>query len=364
MKLRTQLAFWYAAILLTGLLFIAGWTYYEMVFAHPSMTAALAAEGHTPMDEFWEIMFFGGLPAVVLALVGGWFLMGRALKPLTTLTQAMEQVQPHTLDRPLPSTGNRDELDRLTEVFNRMMMRLNDSFTHIREFTLHASHELKTPLAVLHGEIEMMLSNPATTPEQRESFASQLDELQRLSKIVASLTLLAKADAGQVMLAQEPVRLDELVHDSYADTLILAQAQKIQVTLETCNPVTIEGDRYRLRQLLLNLTDNAIKYNQPDGRVQIALVRKGTTAELTINNTGKGIPQPLVSRVFDRFFRVDESHSSEIEGCGLGLSIAEWIAKAHRGDIAITSEPEKITTVIVRLPCTDRLYSDPRTITA
>ena len=295
-------------------------------------------------------MLFGGLPAVLLALVGGWFLMRRVLKPLTTLAQAMEHVQPNTLDEHIPRNGNRDELDRLTEVFNRMMTRLNDSFTRIHEFTLHASHELKTPLALMHGEIETMLNDPSATPAQREAFASQLDEIQRLTKIVEGLTLLAKADAGQVVLAQDKVRLDELVQDSFADALILAQPQKINVTLAACDEVTLRGDRHRLRQLLLNLTDNAIKYNQPGGDVSVSLKRDGSSAELKIANSGKGIPAPVLRRVFDRFFRGDESHNSEIEGCGLGLSIAEWIVKAHGGNIQINSEQEKMTTVTVSLP--------------
>jgi len=359
MTIRIQLAFWYSVVLLVGLLVIAGWTYYEMVFEHPSITKALATEGHTPLEEFWEIMFYGGLPAVVLALVGGWFLMGRVLKPLATLTSAMERVQLNTLGEPLPRKGNQDELDRLTEVFNRMITRLNDSLSRIREFTLHASHELKTPLTIMHGEIEIMMSDPAVTPAQREVLVSQLDEIQRLSKIVEGLSLLAKADAGQVALAEENVRLDEIVQDSFTDAVILAQPQRISVTLNSCEKLILHGDRHRLRQLLLNLTDNAIKYNQPEGRVEIGLVRKSQKAELTIANTGKGIPAVVLGRVFDRFFRGDESHNSEIEGCGLGLSIAEWIVKAHGGSIQIASEPEKLTTVTVRLPLTELSTAGP-----
>ncbi|HEX5219161.1 MAG TPA: HAMP domain-containing sensor histidine kinase [Verrucomicrobiae bacterium] len=350
MTIRIQLAVWYSVILLMGLLLIAGWTYYEMVVEHPSMALALATEGHSPMEEFWEVILFGGLPALVLALVGGWFLMARVLKPLATLTSAMEQVQLNTLGPPLPRKGNQDELDRLTEVFNRMITRLNDSLSRVREFTLHASHELKTPLTIMHGEIEIMMSQSTVTATQRDTLASQLDEIQRLSKIVEGLTLLAKADAGQVTLAQENVQLDEIVHDSFADAVILAQPQKISVSLNSCEKLSLQGDRHRLRQLLLNLTDNAIKYNQPEGRVEIGLERKNQNAQLTIANTGKGIPAPVLGRVFDRFFRGDASHSSEIEGCGLGLSIAEWIVKAHGGSIHIASEPEQTTTVTVRLP--------------
>lgn len=261
-----------------------------------------------------------------------------------------ERLHIHNLQEPLPRTGNGDEVDRLSEVLNATNARLEKAFNQIREFTLHASHELKTPLAILHGEIETALNDPATTVAQREAYASQLDEIQRLSKIVEGLTLLAKADAGQVVLAQEPVRLDELVRDSFADAQILAQPKQISVTLAACDEVMVRGDRHRLRQLLLNLTDNAIKYNQPDGRVDIALKRKDGTAELTIANTGLGIPAPILPRIFDRFYRGDESHNGEVEGCGLGLSIAQWIVKAHGGDIQITSAPERLTTVSVKLP--------------
>ncbi|MGC3958246.1 MAG: HAMP domain-containing sensor histidine kinase [Verrucomicrobiota bacterium] len=181
-------------------------------------------------------------------------------------------------------------------------------------------------------------------------FASQLDEVQRLSKIVEGLTLLAKADAGQVTLAHETIRLDELVRDCVADTEILGLAQNIKVMLTRCDVVTMRGNRHRLRQLLLNLTDNAIKYNQPDGSITLSLYGGLNGAVLTISNSGKGISPATLPRVFDRFYRGDESHSNEIEGCGLGLSIAQWIVRAHGGNIHITSAPEQLTTVTVNLP--------------
>jgi signal transduction histidine kinase len=241
-------------------------------------------------------------------------------------------------------------LDRLTEVFNAMVGRLEDSFTRIREFTLHASHELKTPLTIMQGEIETALREATCNPAQRELLVSQLDEIQRLTKIVDGLALLARADAGQIKLAQEPVNLDELVQDSFADAQLLAQPANVNVDLAACDEVIVRGDRHRLRQLLLNLADNAIKYNQPQGSVTIALHRNGKAAELKITNTGPGIAPAALPRVFDRFYRGDPAHAYAVEGCGLGLSIAQWIATAHRGTIEITSEPEKLTTVTVALP--------------
>jgi signal transduction histidine kinase len=348
-KIRTQLALWYTAILLIAFLLVGGWAYYEIVVEHPVMTKALAAEGHTAIEELAEILVYGGLPALAIALVGGWFLMRRALAPITGLTGMVENIHAESLDHQLPRSDNGDELDRLAEMFNSMMKRLNDSFTHIRDFTLHASHELKTPLTIMRGEVETRLREPAITPADREFFASQLDEIARLTKIVDALTLLARADAGQLALAQAPVRLDELLRDSFADAQILAQPGSVQVELVRCDEATVQGDRHRLKQLLLNLTDNAIKYNQPEGRVEFQLIRNNGDAELTIANTGEGIPPDRLPRVFDRFYRGDPAHASTIEGCGLGLSIAERIVKAHGGTIQVASDPFKLTTVTVKL---------------
>jgi signal transduction histidine kinase len=235
-------------------------------------------------------------------------------------------------------------------VFNDMTARLDDSFQRIRDFTLHASHELKTPLTVLHGELEAALQDPALPPAHRERCQTQLDEVQRLAAIADGLTLLTKADAGQVPLARKPVPLDELVRDALDDALILARPHGVRVELGTCDAVVVAGDRHRLRQLLLNLTDNAIKYNERDGRVTLALHRAGDAAELTVANTGPGIPPDKIGRVFDRFFRVDDSHNNAVEGCGLGMSIVHWIVTAHGGTIRLRSLPEPLTTVTVRLP--------------
>ena len=251
---------------------------------------------------------------------------------------------------PLPRTLNGDELDQLTKVFNDSLARLDDSFKRIHEFTLHASHELKTPLTVLCGEIETTLRDETLLPAERERLLSQLDEIRRLSKIVDGLTLLAKADAGQVAMQFETVRLDELVRDNFADAQILAEPLGIKVELASCEEIFARGDRHRLRQLLLNLADNAVKYNQSQGRVTMNLQRDGNFAEFAITNTGAGIPAEVLPRVFDRFFRGDPAHSQTVDGCGLGLSIAQWIVSAHNGTIKIESAPSKPTTVAVRLP--------------
>ena len=348
MKIRTRLTWWYAGILILSLLVMGIGTYREI--SEQLRHSHRREPTEHAIDETSEMVLQVGLPAVILGLLGGWWLTRRALAPVTKLTGAVEKIQEKNLGEKIPRTHNGDELDRLTEVFNAMTARLDDSFHRIREFTLHASHELKTPLTVLCGETETALLDESLSPAERERLFSQLDEVRRLSKIVDGLTLLAKADAGQIALNLEPVRLDELVRDNFADAQILAEPHGIKVELAACEEVFVRGDRHRLRQLLLNLADNAVKYNQPQGRVTMSLRRADNLSRFTIANTGAGIPPEVLPRVFDRFFRGDPAHSNAVDGCGLGLSIAKWIISAHDGEIRIASVQANETTVTVKLP--------------
>ncbi len=347
MKIRTRLTVWYAAILIVSLIIIGAGTYREI--------AESMRHNHRPnlwehaLNETGEMVFDVGLPAVVLGLLGGWWITRRALAPVTKLTNAVEKVHEGNLRGQLPRTGNGDELDRLTEVFNAMTARLDDSFQRVREFSLHASHELKTPLTVMRGELEMALREENVTAAQKERLLSHIAEVERLAKIVDGLALLTKADAGQVKLNFETLRLDELVRESVDDAEILAQPHNVQIKLAACETASISGDRHRLRQLLLNLMDNAIKYNQPTGTVNISLRQVDGWAELKIENTGAGIAMELQSRVFERFFRGDTSHNNSVDGCGLGLSIAQWIVSAHGGEIHFASVPHQLTVVTVKL---------------
>jgi signal transduction histidine kinase len=359
MTIRTRLNLWYSAILCAvALVVVAAALYHELVleprhhrqFVKGELERRPAGEPEIDSGDLVDILTWTVTPAVVLGLAGGWWLTRRALAPVTELTGSVEKIHEKNLGEKIPRSGNGDELDRLTEVFNDMTARLDDSFKRIREFTLHASHELKTPLTVMCGEAEIASRDESLPPAERERAISQLDELRRLARIVDGLTLLAKADAGQITLATEPVRLDELVRDNFADAQILAEPHGIQVELAACEEITVRGDRHRLRQLLLNLADNAVKYNQPKGGVIMSLLKSASMAQFTITNTGAGIPPEILPRVFDRFFRGDPAHSQTVDGCGLGLSIAQWIVSAHNGTIKIESATMKPTTVTVRLP--------------
>ena len=345
MTIRARLTLCNAGVLLLSLALIAILSLDELHERH----GRRPQRSQRDMEEILAIVFWVGVPAVLLSIGGGWWLMRKALAPVQALARAAEHIDESTLGRPLPRSGNGDELDRLTEVLNAMTARLDGSFQRVRQFTLHASHELKTPLTILRGELETALHDEHSSAGQKERLASQIDEIERLTKIVDGLTLLTRADAGQIALKREAVRLDELVRESLADAKILAQPQGIEVRLDRCDEITVTGDRHRLRQLLLNLADNAVKYNRPGGQATFSLQRDGASAVLQISNTGAGLAPELQARVFERFFRGDASHNNAVEGCGLGLSIAQWIVTAHGGEIQFASEPDKLTTVSVRL---------------
>lgn len=348
MSIRGRLTLWFGGILLTSLVIMAGVVHYEFTEQQAALRSGTAPT-ETPLEETCEIILLYGIPTSLLLLGGCWLLLRKSLSPVTALTRAAERIQLHALKERLPRTGTGDELDRLTEVFNGMTARLDDSFMRVREFTLHASHELKTPLTIMRATLEAALQDEKVPADLRETLGGQLDEIHRLTKIVKNLALLAKADAGQSTLQLTEVRIDELLRESFADTQMLASPHGIAVEMPRCEEITLRADRHRLRQLLLNLTDNAIKYNHQRGHVTLTLQRENGMAELVVANTGPGIPLEKLPRVFDRFYRGDPAHGSDVDGCGLGLSIAQWIVTAHRGEIDISSNAT-LTRVAVRLP--------------
>lgn len=348
MTIRTRLTLWYSGMLLVSLVLMTGVLYYELVYEHRQSIPPEQRE-HAP-KQMADILFMYGVPTLALLLVGGWFLMRRTLAPVAAITEAAERVHSGNLSERLPQTNNGDELDRLTGVLNAMLARLDGSFSRIREFTLHASHELKTPLTIMRGDVEQLIDRTQCTAEQREILTGHLDEIQRLAQIVDNLALLAKADAGLVTLEHEEVRLDELVREAFDDAGVLGARLALKVELGNCEQITVRGDRHRLRQVLLNLVDNAVKYNEPRGSVALDLQRNGDQAVVTVTNTGPGIPPAQLPRVFDRFYRGDAARRTRADGCGLGLSIAQWVITAHGGVIHLASEPNGPTIATVKLP--------------
>ena len=347
MSIRTRLTVWYACVLLVSLVAVSGLTYYEFMVERPATRAAGGA-----LDPVWEedmeIALYAGLPCLVLSIVGGWWLARKAFKPLEQLTSAAENVHAGNLKQQLPVPASRDEVARLTVVFNAMTARLDESFERVRQFTLSASHELKTPLAIIRNELETAMNEPGTSTAELERAASLLDEVERLAHVVDDLTFLTKADSGLITFRQEPVRLDELLREAHSDAQVLALQADVSANLDQCDAATVIGDRHRLRQLLLILTDNAIKHNEPCGMISLSLANDGAILELRVANTGPGLQPDELPRAFDRFFRGQAARANEAEGTGLGLSIALSIAQAHGVDLHMESTPGRLTTLVAR----------------
>lgn len=351
MTIRTKLTLWYGVVLFASLTLCGALLYKEWVIDPRKDAGVRATESfQQTIDDLVENLLWSALPAAVLGLGGGWLLTRKALAPISELTAAARKINESTLSVRLPRSRNEDELDQLTAVFNEMIYRLESSFQRIREFTLRASHELKTPLTIMRGGMESTVRQNDLSAEIREKFQEQIDEIDRLAKIVDGLTLLTKADASIVKLGSEPVLLSQLVEEIYQDGQILAEPYGITLALVANDPVFIRGDRNRLRQLLLNLVDNAVKYNHEGGAVSLELCGLENMVMLTISNTSQPLSSEQIERVFDPFFRGDQSHARDMEGCGLGLAIARWIVTAHHGTISLSSEEGKTTVVRAQFP--------------
>lgn len=344
MSLVTRLTWWFAALLALALLMVITFAYHEMVLeaANPK------AWGEEPEPLWWqfgEVVLRSSIPLAVLS-AGGWWLTRRALRPLQTLTDAASRIHAGNLDERVPVTGTGDELDKLTRVINDMTGRLATSFDHIRTFTLHANHELKTPLSILRADLGELVDEPDRSEADRQRFLSYIDEIERLTRIVNGLTLLTRADAQQIELERKPLDLDALVREAAENTTVLAEPRGVNVATGTIVPARVCGDRHRLRQLLLILCDNAVKYNRPDGEATFALTTLDNIAQVIVRNTGPGIPPEEQPHVFERFYRGSSAPSNDIEGCGLGLSIATWIAAAHDGSLKFFSAPERTEFIL------------------
>jgi len=349
--IRRRLALWYTGVLLSCLAPGLGWAYFEIFYEYhdPSVKRA-PFPSHDAVSEIAEGLLIAGIPALLFGVVGGRLLLRRTLDPIASLSRAAARIHGGNLRERLPTTGNRDEIDRLTQMFNAMMDRIESSFGRIREFTLHASHELKTPLTVIRGELETAIRKAEQVSEQGDWMLSLLDEVGRLTQIVDGLTFLSKADSGLIALEHEAVPLHDVVREASLHAEVLGEADGISAHLSRCDEISVVGDRRRLRQLLLLLVDNATKYNQRGGSVGVSLEDLGDQSRIVLRNTGPGIPQAAIGRVFDRFYRARSSHSKEMDGCGLGLSLAHSIVCGHGGEISIDSELGHETTVTVLLP--------------
>ena len=290
--------------------------------------------------------------ALLLSSFGGLVLANQALRPVDRITKAAEQIAAGDLSERVPVSQKMDELGRLASTFNYMISRLQAAFERQKQFTSDASHELRTPLAVMRGELEIALRRERSPEEYQRTLGSNLEEIIRLSRLVEDLLMLARADAGRVELRCEPVNLSALCQNTTEYISPLAEQREQTLAYQPIREtITINADQQRIKQLLLNLLDNAIKYTEHGGTITLSLTTENQHAVLAVADTGRGIPAEDVPHVFERFFRRSAKTSDRsASGSGLGLSIVKWIVDAHGGSIDVQSKVGAGTTFTVRLP--------------
>lgn len=323
----------------------------------PSGEAAYLVEVGTlldPVETMLNHLFLQlivGLPiAIIIIMAGGYVLVRRALTPVERITRAAERITQHNLSERLPVSRTGDELERLSISLNRMIARLDDAFQNSKRFVADASHEMRTPLTIVQGELENLIEDPRLDAELRERAASMLEEAVRLGRIVEQLFTLSRLDAGEAQTEWSRFDLAGLAKTTAEQMSLLAEDKNISIACEAGQAVLVEGDSSRLKQVVVNLLDNAIKYTPPNGKIQLRVGAINGHAVLEVQDNGIGIPRESLPHIFERFYRVDQIRSGDVEGAGLGLSIAKAICSAHGAEIEATSSPSAGSCFRVKLP--------------
>ncbi len=295
------------------------------------------------------------LPVILLGSFAiGYLLAGASLRPLQGMSNELKAITDgRSLHRRLavPPTG--DELASLARSANQMIGRLEQSFDSLRRFSADASHELKTPLMILRAGVERALTNPETPADNLEELDRVLDEINRMNEMIDNLLTLARVDEGRAALVRQECDVRDLVTDLAETAEILADATSLRVSVSMPDEaVLLPVDASRMKQLLLNLVTNAIKYSPEGGTVSIRLADQNDVVTIAVHDTGMGIPAKDLPHIFDRFYRADvaRSRTGERPGVGLGLAITKWIAEAHGGTITASSRPGRGTAFSVRIP--------------
>jgi signal transduction histidine kinase len=303
------------------------------------------------MQTFRLALLFIGIIGTVAALMGARLVAGRALQPVSKIILAAQTIS-HSRDfsHRLESSPTKDELGGLTGTFNEMLQNLEEAYLAQQRFVSDASHELRAPLTAIRGNLELLRRQRNMPEEEREEAFSEAErETERLTRLVADLLVLARADSG-INIRHNTVDLDEVVLEAFKEAKKLAQGHSIE--LKELEPVQLAGDRDRLKQLVLILLDNALKYTPESGQVSLSLKNSDGIAHLTVSDTGVGIAEKELPLVFERFYRADPARGRDPGGTGLGLPIARWVVQQHGGSITLDSTLGKGTTVSVALPVT------------
>jgi len=308
-----------------------------------------------PLDKLarrFRNIVYSVVPALVLlAWFGGYTLTRKVLRPVLLMTRSARIITSSRLDQRLVRSNSGDEFDLLAATLNEMIERLEASFELLRQFAADAAHELRTPLTIMKGEAEIALRSDTADPEAyRTVLESNIRECDRMIGVIASLLLLAQADAGDIPMTLEPFRLDKLLTEMAETFQILAEEADLTLEAQPLPEILVDADPRRVHELFANLLDNAVKYTPRGGRVTLSCELGDREVRVSVADTGEGIPDDEIDKIFDRFYRVDVSRSRDTGGSGLGLSIAQWIARAHLGEIEVESDMGAGSTFTVVLP--------------
>jgi heavy metal sensor kinase len=302
------------------------------------------------LDRFLRLLLWS-VPAGILAaaLTSRW-IAGRALVPLARLAEATRTIEVADLRRRVPVRGAGDELDQVAHAFNDALGRLEYAVNEMRQFSTAIAHELRTPLAALRGETELALIQARSPEEYRRGLESHLEALDRLARLITELLTLARAEAGDIPLAREPVDLAALCGTVVEQLEPVAQARGITLMCQASGEVTVIGDRGWIERLLLNLLDNALKFTPENGRIAVRVTRNLDVVTLAVEDSGTGIEPGLLARLFERFARTGSVLPGQTAGVGLGLRLVKWIADRHGVTIAVASEVGAGTTFTLKFP--------------
>lgn len=296
------------------------------------------------------LIFIIGMPVVIaVAVAGGYIIMRQGLAPINAITEQAERISSRTIAQRLPVPNTGDELQSLSLSLNRMIMRLEAAFEHINRFSADVSHELRTPLAIVRGELEGIMRQRQLPRDVVESVGSTLEEVERLTKIIDQLLIISRLDAGETLL-REKVDLGSLVVSTVEQMRLLADEKSIRIAEKIEPSIHVTGDPLRLRQAVVNLLDNAIKYTPENGRIEVSVARAGPVAQIGMSDTGIGISAESLPHIFERFYRTDKARNRNSGGAGLGLSIVKAICSAHGGEVKVRSAEGRGSRFELELP--------------
>lgn len=299
-------------------------------------------------DRYKKTFLFSVPLALLLMAGGGWWIAHRALKPVALITRITEKITAKGLGQRIPDIGADSEILRLVNVINDMLNRLEKSFNQAVRFSADAAHELQTPLTILQGVLDDAVQNGENGSAEQQRSSELLEEVQRLKVIVRKLLILSRADAGQLSPCFELLDLSAMIESIIEDAGVIAPHLKVEQHIAA--GVMVQADPELLRQVIQNLTSNAIKYNLDDGLIKFQLTNQGNTVQFRVSNTGIPIPGNERERIFDRFYRIDKSRSNRVPGSGLGLALALEIVRAHKGNLYLEPVVDDLITFTFSLP--------------